>query len=82
MFARSPHGKRLSHRFIALWSLVLTIPLSLVAGTPSGAAGVALAYGIDAPLTERVTEYLVYMLPLLFITAQRMFYTGSLCKRN
>ena len=78
VFARSPHGKRLSHQFIAVWSLILTIPLALIAGTPGGAAGVALAYGIDAALTERVIEYLLYMLPLLFITAQRMFYTGLL----
>ena len=78
VFARSPHGKRLSHSFIAVWSLVLTIPLALIAGTSGGAAGVALAYGIDASLTERVIEYLLYMLPLLFITAQRMFYTGLL----
>ena len=78
VFARSPHGKRLSHSFIAVWSLVLTIPLALIAGTSGGAAGGALAYGIDASLTERVIEYLLYMLPLLFITAQRMFYTGLL----
>lgn len=78
VFARSPHGKRLTHQFIAVWSLILTIPLALIAATPSGAAGVALAYGIDAALTERVIEYLLYMLPLLFITAQRMFYTGLL----
>ena len=39
VFARSPHGKRLCHGFIAVWSLVLTTPLGLIAGTPGGATG-------------------------------------------
>ena len=78
VFARSPHGKRLSHRFVSIWSVVLTVPLALIAGTQSGAAGIRLAYGIDEALTQRVLTYLLYMLPLLFITAQRMFYSGLL----
>ena len=78
VFARSPHGKRLTHRFLCAWSLVLTVPLALIAATPGGAVGIGIAYGIDDALTARVVEYLLYMLPLLFITAQRMFYVGLL----
>ena len=78
VFARSPRGKRLSHRFLTAWGLMLTVPLALIATTPGGALGIRLVYGIDEALTARVVEYLVYMLPLLFITVQRLFYTGLL----
>ena len=78
VFARSPHGLALSRRFVSGWSLMLTVPLALIATMPGGAAGIGLAYGIDDALADRVVEYLVYMLPLLFITGQRTFYTGLL----
>ena len=78
VFARSPHGKRLSHRFVSIWSLALTLPLVGIVSTDAGAAGVGLAFGIDHALTARILQYLLYMLPLLFVTAQRMFYSGLL----
>ena len=56
----------------------MTAPLALIATTEAGAAGVALVYGIGDVLARRVLEYLVWMLPLPFVTAQRMFYSGLL----
>ncbi len=78
VYARSTHGRRLSQRFVGAWSLTLTMPLAAIAGTEIGALGIAVAYGVDAALADRVQEYLVYMLPLLFVTAQRLFLTGLL----
>ena len=78
VFARSPRGRLLSHRFVRLWSLALTVPPALLATTPAGHALVAAAYGIDDALTERVLEYILYMLPLLFISAERFYFTGLL----
>ncbi len=78
VYARSARGKRMSHGFVSVWSLALTAPLALIATTEAGAAGVALVYGIGDVLARRVLEYLVWMLPLPFVTAQRMFYSGLL----
>ena len=78
VYARSDHGRRLSQRFVSAWSLLLTAPLALIASTEMGTAGIALAYGIDSTLADRVQEYLVYMLPLLFLTVQRLYLTGLL----
>ncbi len=78
VYARGDHGRRLSQRFTGVWSLALTMPLLAISTTGVGAAGVALIYGINATLTARVLEYLVYMLPLLFITGQRLFHSGLL----
>ena len=82
VFARSPRGRRLSHVFISVWSLVLTLPLALIAGTTAGLTAVGFAYGIEIALAERVGDYLLAMLPLLFITGQRMFNTGLLVQRQ
>ena len=78
VYARSAHGRRLSHGFVSAWSLALTVPLAVIATTDTGAAGIARVYGSDAALAGRVSDYLVWMLPLPFITAQRMFHTGLL----
>ena len=78
VFARSQAGRRASQRFVAAWSLALTLPLGLIAATAAGRDALAWAYGIDQPLAARVVEYLLYMLPLLFVSAQRMFLTGLL----
>ena len=78
VYARSDRGRRVSQRFVAAWSLLLTMPLAAIAVTEIGARGIALAYDTDAALTRRVQEYLTYMLPLLFVTGQRLFLTGLL----
>ena len=78
VFARSRRGRLLSHRFVRLWSLALTAPLAVLALTEAGHAAVAAAYGIDAALADRVLEYIAYMLPLLFVSAERFYFTGLL----
>ena len=78
VFARSRRGRLLSHRFVRLWSLALTAPLAVLAITEAGHAAVAAAYGIDAALADRVLEYIAYMLPLLFVSAERFYFTGLL----
>ena len=78
VFARSRRGRLLSHRFVRLWSLALTAPLAMLAVTDMGHAAVAAVYGIDAALADRVLEYIAYMLPLLFVSAERFYFTGLL----
>ena len=78
VFARSRRGRLLSHRFVRLWSLALTAPLAVLALTEAGHAAVVAAYGIDAALADRVLEYIAYMLPLLFVSAERFYFTGLL----
>ena len=78
VFARSAHGLRLSHRFVAAWSIALSLPLAAIAATDAGALGIEVVFGIDADLALRVHEYLLYMLPLLFVTGQRFYLTGLL----
>ena len=78
VFARSAHGLRLSRRFVAAWSIALSLPLAAIAATDAGALGIELVFGIDADLALRVHEYLLYMLPLLFVTGQRFYLTGLL----
>lgn len=78
VFARSRRGLRLSRRFIAAWSIALSAPLAAIGITDAGARGIAVVFGIDAALALRVHEYLLYMLPLLFVTGQRFFLTGLL----
>ena len=82
VFARSPGGRRASQGFVAAWSLMLTVPLAAVALTPPGALLVSTIYGIDEGLTDRVLRYLALMLPLLFVTGQRMFLVGMLVQAH
>lgn len=78
VFARSPGGRRASQRFVAVWSLAVTLPLALIAGTAAGRDAIGWVYGVEQDLAARVVEYLRYMLPLLFVSAQRLFLTGLL----
>ncbi len=78
VFARSPRGHRRSLKFTIAWSLILTIPVVVIAGTALGHTGLELAYGIDALLASQVQAYLALMSPLLVMTGLRMFYNGLL----
>ena len=78
VFARSPKGHRRSLKFTIAWSLVLTLPLVVIAMTTLGHTGLELAYGIDATLARQVQAYLTLMSPLLLMTGLRMFYNGLL----
>jgi hypothetical protein len=54
------------------------MPLLAVAHTELGRQLLQSVYGIDDALTARVTEYLVYLAPLIVFNAQRYYYTGLL----
>ena len=78
VFARSAAGTRRCHRFISFASVGLTAPLAILVLTPHGQELIRVAYGIDRALADRVFEYLWWMVPLLLLTGQRMFYSGVL----
>jgi len=78
IYARSPLGRQRSHRFSLVIATALAVPLLFLALAEPGRNLIGFAYGVDATLTARVTEYLLLLTPLLWINAQRHFYTGLL----
>ncbi|MDH3641889.1 MAG: hypothetical protein OES38_07315 [Gammaproteobacteria bacterium] len=78
VFARSPVGTMRTQRFVLAASVLIMLPLLAIGHTQWGAAGIAAVYGIDMALTARVIEYLVYLAPLVLLSAQRFYYTGLL----
>ena len=59
VYARSPHATRLTRRFVLGASVVLMMPLLLIAHSDTGARLIGATYGIDRELTARVIEYLI-----------------------
>lgn len=78
VFARSSTGMARTQRFVIAASVLIMLPLLAIGHTQWGADGIGAVYGIDAVLTVRVTEYLVYLAPLVVLNAQRFYYTGLL----
>ncbi len=78
VYARSPIANIRSYRFTLAASITLMLPLLAVAHTELGRQLLQSVYGIDDALTARVTEYLVYLAPLIVFNAQRYYYTGLL----
>ncbi len=78
VYARSPIANIRSYRFTLAASTILMMPLLAVAHTELGRQLLQSVYGIDDALTARVTEYLVYLAPLIVFNAQRFYYTGLL----
>ena len=78
VYARSPMGNSRSYRFVLAASTLLTMPLLAVAHTELGTQLLQSVYGIDDALTARVSEYLVYLAPLVVFNAQRYYFTGLL----
>ena len=78
VYARSRTGTLRTQRFVLAVSGVITLPILAIGHSQWGASGIAAVYGIDAALTARVTEYLVYLAPLVLLSAQRFYYTGLL----
>ncbi|MFP6815276.1 MAG: hypothetical protein VB949_06355 [Pseudomonadales bacterium] len=78
VFARSHAGTARTQRFVIAVGLLVMVPLLAIGHTQLGADGIAAVYGIDATLTGRVTEYLVYLAPLVLLSALRFYYTGLL----
>ena len=78
IFARSRTGSSRCHRFVLLVSILIMLPLVLLGHSTVGAGLLSQLYGIDADLTARVQEYLVYLAPVILFGAQRFYYTGLL----
>jgi hypothetical protein len=78
IFARSPTGSSRCHRFVLLVSILTMMPLVLLGHSTTGTMLLSQLYGIDADLTARVQEYLVYLAPVILFGAQRFYYTGLL----
>jgi hypothetical protein len=78
VYARSAHGTRQTFRFVVMASLVITLPLLALGHLESGQALLRRLYSLNAEIGARVTEYLVYLAPLVLIAALRFYYTGLL----
>lgn len=78
IFARSRTGSSRCHRFVLLVSILIMMPLVLLGHSTVGTGLLSQLYGIDADLTARVQEYLVYLAPVILFGAQRFYYTGLL----
>lgn len=78
VYARSPIGRQRSQRFSLAISTALAVPLLLLALGEPGRGLIGLAYGVDATVTARVTEYLLLLTPLLWVNGQRHYYVGLL----
>ena len=78
VYARSHEGTLRCHRFIFAASLIVMVPLLVIAHTNVGNTALSIIYGIDQSLTNRVTEYLIYLAPLTLVRAERFYYTGLL----
>jgi hypothetical protein len=78
VYARSAHGTRSTFRFVLMASGVITLPLLALGHLEPGQALLMHVYAIDEAIVERVTEYLIYLAPLVVIAALRFYYTGLL----
>jgi hypothetical protein len=56
----------------------VTLPLLALGHLEPGQALLMHVYAIDEAIVERVTEYLIYLAPLVVIAALRFYYTGLL----
>jgi len=78
VYARSVEGSRRCHKFVFAASICVMLPLLVIAHTDAGSAAISNLYSIDDNLTARVTEYLVYLAPLILLRAERFYLTGLL----
>jgi len=78
VFARSETGTRRCHRFVTYTSMIIMLPLIFLGHSEIGASLLSQLYRIDADLTGRVQEYLIYLAPIILFGAQRFYYTGLL----
>ena len=78
VYARSSVGKRISQRFIGLWSVFLTIPVAILAFSSAGPFAVSYVFNTSSEITERGIQYIALLSPLIIVTGQRLFLTGLL----
>lgn len=80
VYARSEHGSRRAWRFVVAASVVITLPLLLLAVAPQGAALLSSIFSIDTDVVTRVREYLLWLCPLIVLNGQRHYFTGLLAQ--
>lgn len=78
VYARSPGGQRRTQSFVAAASMLLALPLLLLALTPLGPGFLRLAFDVQPRMEAGVLTYLALLCPMLLINAQRHFYSGLL----
>lgn len=78
VYARSPTATSRCHRFVLGVSIIIMLPLILLGHSAWGGGILGQLYNIDAVMTQRVQEYLVYLAPIIILGAQRFYYTGLL----
>lgn len=78
VFARSIAATRRCHRYVSMVSVLIMLPLIYLGQSDRGAELLSAAFGINASLTDRVQEYLIYLAPIVLLGAQRFYYTGLL----
>lgn len=78
VYARSPQAMERSWRFVVLASTVIMVPLAVIATTSAGQWLVSSIFSIEAALTQRVSEYLTLLCPLILLNGQRHYYSGLL----
>lgn len=78
VYARSPVGTTRCHRFVLMASVVIMAPLIVLGHSEAGGSLLGGIFQIDANLTARVQEYLIYLAPIILLGAQRFYYNGLL----
>ena len=78
VYARSPQAMARSWRFVVMASTVIMLPLALIASTSGGQWFVSSVFSIDPSLTQRVSEYLTLLCPLILLNGQRHYFSGLL----
>jgi len=78
VYARSRHGYRTSFAFVMTTAASLAGIQSLLAVTVPGRGFVGFVYDLDDVLLDRVTEYLVLLVPVLLLNSARLYFNGML----
>lgn len=78
VYARSPQAMARSWRFVVMASAVIMLPLAVIASTDGGRWFISSIFSIDGALTQRVSEYLTLLCPLILLNGQRHYFSGLL----
>lgn len=78
VYARSPSATRTTYTFVFAVSTVLAFVLGCIGFSQWGADLVALGYGVDASVSERVCGYLRLLSGVVLLSGHRHFVTGLL----
>ncbi len=82
VYARSPQATRRTWLFVVAVSLIIMLPLWLIATTTGGQWGIEVVFGVDTGTAARVRTYLLLMCPLVLLNAQRHYLTGLMIQAH